>query len=69
MDDTIVSREEMRQRGADAFDRGEPIDGHNMNWFAPGIEEWQKGWRDRQAAVYARELVKPMLAQAGSNPP
>jgi hypothetical protein len=67
MDDSIVSREEIRQRGADAFDRGIPVDGHGMNWFVPAIEDWQKGWRDRQAVVYAREVVK--FASGVGTPP
>jgi hypothetical protein len=56
--ESIVSRETIRQRGADAFDRGISIDGHEMNWFAPAVEDWQKGWRDRQAAVHAAALIK-----------
>lgn len=67
--DNIVSRETMRQRGADAFDRNVPIDGHNMNPGAPAIEDWQKGWRDRQAVVFARAAVKPMLDLAEVSPP
>lgn len=73
MDTSIrpVTPEIMRQRGADAFDRHEGVDDHRMNphTSAMAIADWQAGWRDRQAVVYARELVKPMLERAGSNPP
>lgn len=53
-----VTPEIMRQRGADAFDEGRGIDDHHMNPGAPAIADWQKGWRDRRATVYARDLVK-----------
>jgi hypothetical protein len=73
MDEAIrpVTPEIMRQRGADAFDRHEGIDDHNMNphTSAVAIADWQKGWRERQAVVYARVAVKPMLELAGANPP
>lgn len=59
----------MRQRGADAFDQGRAIDDHHMNPGAPAIADWQKGWRDRQAVVFARAVVKPTLELAGANPP
>lgn len=58
MDDPIISRDTIRQRGADAFDRGVDVDGHNMNPGAPAIEDWRKGWMERRAAVYERDLVK-----------
>lgn len=67
MDDNIVSRETIRQRGAEAFDRGISIDGHEMNWFAPAIEDWRKGWLERRAAVHAREIVK--FASGVGTPP
>lgn len=56
----------MRQRGAAAFDRGERIDDHNMNDGAPAIADWQAGWRERQAVVYARAVVKSAM---GVTPP
>ncbi|WP_371763362.1 hypothetical protein [Massilia sp.] len=58
MDDTIVSRDTIRQRGADAFDQGRGINDHHMNPGAPAIDDWQQGWRDRRATVHARKLVK-----------
>lgn len=67
--DNIVSRDTMRQRGAAAFDRDVSIDGHNMDPGAPAIIDWQAGWRERQAVVYAREAVGSMLAQAEVSPP
>jgi hypothetical protein len=60
MDHSIrpVTPEIMRQRGADAFDEGRGIDDHHMNPGAPAIADWRKGWLERRAAVYARDLVK-----------
>ena len=49
--DQIVSREEMRSRGAEAFDHGRSINDHNMNPGAAAIDDWQAGWRARQAAA------------------
>jgi len=49
--DQIVSREEMRTRGADAFDDGRGINDHNMNPGAAAIDDWQAGWRARQDQV------------------
>lgn len=54
----LVTPEMQRQRGADAFDRGLGIDDHHMNEGSPAIEDWRKGWMERRAAVYARDLVK-----------
>lgn len=56
-----------RQRGADAFDRGVGIDDHGMNPWAPAVIHWQRGWRERRAAVHARELVK--FAMGVGSPP
>jgi hypothetical protein len=69
MDHSIrpVTPEIMRQRGADAFDQGRSINDHHMNPGAPAIVDWQKGWRDRRAAVHARDLVK--FASGVGTPP
>ena len=56
-----------RQRGADAFDRGVGIDDHGMNPWAPAVAHWQRGWRERQAVVLAKTIVK--CAMGRSNPP
>jgi hypothetical protein len=58
-----VTPEIMRERGAQAFDDGRGIDDHHMNPGAPAIEDWQKGWRDRRAAVHALLLVKHCLGE------
>ena len=60
MDESIrpVTPEIMRQFGADAFDQGRDIDDHHMNPGSPAIADWQKGWRDRRAAVHAIAIVK-----------
>lgn len=49
--DQIVSRDEMRSRGAEAFDDGRGIHDHNMNPGAAAIDDWQAGWRARQVAA------------------
>ena len=61
-----VTPEIMRERGADAFDRGLGVDDHNMNPGVAAIADWRKGWMDRRAAVHAVLLVKHVL---GLNPP
>lgn len=58
MDDTIISRETIRQLGAAAFDEGRSIDDHGMNPWVDAVADWQKGWRDRRAAAHAIALVK-----------
>lgn len=69
MDTSIraVTPEIMRQRGADAFDRGLGIDDHHMNEGAPAIADWRKGWQQRQAQVGADRLLA--LAMAMGCPP
>lgn len=56
----------MRERGAEAFDRGLGIDDHNMNPDAIAISDWRKGWQERHAAVCAYELL---IAAMGMTPP
>jgi hypothetical protein len=66
---TLVTPAMHRRRGADAFDRGEGVNDHNMNDGAPAIAAWQAGWRDRQAVAFARAVVGSVLAQAAGCPP
>lgn len=66
MDSAIISRDEIRQRGADAFDRGVPIDGHNMNPWVDAVADWRKGWQERQAQVGA---LRVLAAAMGMTPP
>lgn len=61
-----VTPQIMRQRGADAFDRGLGIDDHNMNIGVPAIADWQAGYRERQAAAFAAVVVKSAM---GVTPP
>lgn len=60
MDESIRAADpaHFRARGAQAFDEGLGINDHDMNPWVPAVDDWQKGWRDRRAAVHARELVK-----------
>jgi hypothetical protein len=62
-----VTPQIMRQRGADAFDRGLGIDDHNMNIGVPAIADWQAGYRERQAAARASAVVK--FAMGKGTPP
>jgi hypothetical protein len=41
----------MRQRGADAFDRGLTLDDHGMNPSAAAIADWKTGWLARHYEV------------------
>ena len=67
MDEAIISRDTIRERGAFAFDQGRNVDDHHMNPGAPAIADWQAGWLERQAEVYAREVVK--FAMGVGTPP
>lgn len=53
-----VTPEIMRQRGADAFDRGLGIHDHDMNPGSPAIADWMRGWARRQAAVRASRMAE-----------
>jgi len=70
MDDPIISHDAIRAKARGAYSRGVLRDGHNFNWHrTDAIATWQDEW-DRCAAAEAAVLkVKPMLAQAGANPP
>lgn len=57
-----------RQRGADAFDRGLGIDDHGMNPWAPAVDDWQAGWRERQAQVGALRVLAAAMAWEGTPP-
>lgn len=41
----------MRQRGADAYDRGLTLDEHHMNPGAPAMADWKNGWLARHYEV------------------
>jgi hypothetical protein len=47
MADAIVSREVIRAKGRAAFLRGDSLDSHGMNPWAPALEDW----RDAYAAA------------------
>jgi hypothetical protein len=57
-----VTPEIMRERGADAFDNGVPIDGHNMNPWVDAVADWRKGWQERQAQVGALRVLAAAMA-------
>ena len=67
MDDAIVPHATMRQRGADAFDRGLGIDDHNMNPWSAAVADWRAGYIERRAerrAQHAQASVEMVLALA-----
>ncbi|QOY96358.1 hypothetical protein IM543_11360 [Massilia sp. UMI-21] len=57
MAEQIVSRETMRQRGADAFNAGRTRDSHNMNWHSPALPDWLAGY-DAAAGIWHRATNK-----------
>jgi hypothetical protein len=62
---TAITPKMMRQRGADAFDRGLGIDDHGMNPWSPAVADWREGWMQRQAEVGAlRVLAAAMVMEA-----
>jgi ribosome modulation factor len=44
MNEQIVSRDQIRDRGREAFVAGRSRDDHGMNAGALAIAEWQAGW-------------------------
>jgi len=49
----IISRAQLRDKGAADFARGVPRNDHPFNWCSIGaIADWQQGWDD--AAALAR---------------
>jgi hypothetical protein len=52
MNEQIVSRDQIRDRGREAFVAGRSRDDHGMNAGALAIAEWQDGW-DRAYADWA----------------
>lgn len=59
-----VTPEIMRQRGADAYDRGLGIDDHGMNPWSPAVADWRKGWQERHAtASTTRVLALAMIME------
>lgn len=66
---TPVTPEIMRQRGADAFDRGLSVDDHGFNWHSTdAIADWRKGWFERQAKVGADRVLAAAMVM-GVTPP
>jgi hypothetical protein len=61
-----VTPEIMRERGADAFDRGLGVDDHNMNPWVDAVADWKAGYRERQAQVGALHVL---AAAMGMTPP
>jgi hypothetical protein len=70
MDSPIIPVELLQAKARAAYARRDGRDDHGFNWHSvDAIATYQAEW-DRCAAAEAAVLkVKPMLAQAGSNPP
>jgi hypothetical protein len=62
---SIVTPALMRQRGAEAFDRGLTLDDHGMNPWAPAVADWKTGWLARHYEV----VVKANGRQLQVSPP
>ena len=62
---SIITPATMRQRGADAFDRGLTLDDHDMNPWAPAVADWKTGWLNRHFEV----TVKAKSRHAMECPP
>lgn len=56
MDQSIISRDTMRARGAAAFDKGAPRDSHNMNPSAAALVDWLAGFDAAAQAWYAEQV-------------
>ena len=50
-DQSIIPRALIREKAQEAFIKGVPRDGHDFNWHAAAIAEWQAEW-DRCNAGY-----------------
>lgn len=60
MNDQIVSRATMFDRGAAAFNAGRPRDSHNMNWHSPALPDWLAGY-DHAAQTWAKATNKQAI--------
>jgi hypothetical protein len=45
---TLITPDLMRERGAEAFDRGLGVEDHEMNHDAAARKDWQFGWHARR---------------------
>ena len=64
MDEAIVSRSVIRQRGADAFNAGRDRDSHNMNPWAPALVDWLAGFDQAAQAWHAEQQLAGELTGA-----
>lgn len=60
MDQAIIHRETICQRGRDAFTAGRTRDSHNMNPGATALEDWLAGF-DQAARAWNRQLRQQAL--------
>ena len=69
MDDAIIKRKTIRQRGADAFDRGLSIDDHGMNPWVPAVADFRKGYQQRKADCAVDQLLAMAMVMEEVSPP
>lgn len=60
----IISRDTIRARARRAFASGVGRDGHQMNWNAEAVRDWQDEW-DRQYAAWTQR-AKPQQQLTGA---
>lgn len=63
VDDSIISRETIRARGASAYDAGRGVDDHRMNPGSPAIKDWQFGWHTRRIEREQKRDIKQQLVE------
>lgn len=67
--DQIISRDTIKARGADAFDKGLGVDDHNMNPGVPAIADWQFGWHTRRIERSRARRTQDVQQLAEACPP
>lgn len=66
MDEAIISRATIRQRGADAFNAGRSRESHNMNPGSAAIADWLDGFNQAQrqdGCAFFRKQAEVMVAE------
>lgn len=68
MDEAIIPRATIRQRGADAFNAGRSRESHNMNWHSSALAEWLAGF-DQAAQAWHRSTRQQAEVVVEVSPP
>ncbi len=64
MDEAIIPRARIRQRGVDAFNAGRDRDSHNMNHGAAALPDWLAGFDEAAQAWHVEQQLAGELAGA-----